>query len=341
MFPFKKFSLEDIPTTPAALFSAYASFTAFVQLVRAMVEQILPNRLRLYIINKLKDYFFPPLSSEDMTLMTNLYSASRMTENQIYDAAEVYLASKIKPSEKLLLVSKSRDQKTISFANAKRDTIIDTFEGIELKWSHFCPSKRSDAVQDDYEPQKHRFNLTFHAKHKAKVMECYLPCVLAKAKDIKQDEKVLKIFSCGGGNSSRSISLEHPATFETVAMNPEQKKMIMDDLDRFVRRRDFYKKVGKAWKRGYLLYGPPGTGKSSLIAAMANHLKFDIYDLELSSISRNSDLRSVLLSTSNRSILVIEDIDCSVEAENRGAAGMFMGSRYNRPPDMKVSKYLN
>lgn len=231
MFPFKKFSLEDIPTTPAALFSAYASFTAFVQLVRAMVEQILPNRLRLYIINKLKDYFFPPLSSEDMTLMTNLYSASRMTENQVYDAAEVYLASKIKPSEKLLLVSKSRDQKTISFANAKRDTIIDTFEGIELKWSHFCPSKRSDAVQDDYEPQKHRFNLTFHAKHKAKVMECYLPCVLAKAKDIKQDEKVLKIFSCGGGNSSRSISLEHPATFETVAMNPEQKKMIMDDLD--------------------------------------------------------------------------------------------------------------
>lgn len=107
-----------------------------------------------------------------------------------------------------------------------------------------------------------------------------------------------------------------------------------------MRRRDFYKKVGKAWKRGYL-FGPPGTGKSSLIAAMANHLKFDIYDLELSSISRNSDLRSVLLSTSNRSILVIEDIDCSVEAENRGAAGMFMGSRYNRPPDMKVSKYLN
>ncbi|KAL6227117.1 hypothetical protein ACLB2K_001076 [Fragaria x ananassa] len=70
---------------------------------------------------------------------------------------------------------------------------------------------------------------------------------------------------------------------------------------------------------------------------MANHLKFDIYDLELSSISRNSDLRSVLLSTSNRSILVIEDIDCSVEAENRGAAGMFMGSRYNRPPDMKFT----
>ncbi|GLT82761.1 hypothetical protein SLE2022_011070 [Rubroshorea leprosula] len=111
--------------------------------------------------------------------------------------------------------------------------------------------------------------------------------------------------------------LEHPATFDTVAMDPELKKMIIDDLERFVRRRKFYKKVGKAWKRGYLLYGPPGTGKSSLIAAMANYLKFDIYDLELASIYSNSGLRNVLLSTPNRSILVIEDIDCSIQVQDR------------------------
>lgn len=65
------------------------------------------------------------------------------------------------------------------------------------------------------------------------------------------------------------------------------------------------------------MYGPPGTGKSSLIAAMANYLKFDIYDLELSRLYSNSDLRRILVSTSNRSIIVIEDIDCSVEFENR------------------------
>jgi chaperone BCS1 len=86
-------------------------------------------------------------------------------------------------------------------------------------------------------------------------------------------------------------------------------------------RKDFYKKVGKAWKRGYLLYGPPGTGKSSLIAAMANYLKFDIYDLELTSLSSNSDLRRVLLSTTSRSILVIEDIDCSVQTRDRQQGG--------------------
>ncbi|BFG39234.1 hypothetical protein CerSpe_255080 [Prunus speciosa] len=95
-----------------------------------------------------------------------------------------------------------------------------------------------------------------------------------------------------------------------MAMEPGLKRAIVEDMDRFVRRREFYKKVGKAWKRGYLLYGPPGTGKSSLIAAMANYLKFDVYDLELTSIHSSYDLRRILLSTTNRSILVIADIDC-------------------------------
>lgn len=91
----------------------------------------------------------------------------------------------------------------------------------------------------------------------------------------------------------------------------------MEDLERFVRRKEYYRKVGKAWKRGYLLYGPPGTGKSSLIAAMANFLKFDVYDLELTAINSNSELRNLLVCTANKSILVVEDIDCTIELENR------------------------
>ncbi|PKI54987.1 hypothetical protein CRG98_024659 [Punica granatum] len=102
-------------------------------------------------------------------------------------------------------------------------------------------------------------------------------------------------------------------------MEPEQKKAIMNDLDRFLSRREFYKRVGRAWKRGYLLYGPPGTGKSSLVAAMANYLKFDVYDLQLSNIMSDWQLRELLLCTGNSSILVIEDIDCSIDLPERAA----------------------
>ncbi|KAK1407480.1 hypothetical protein QVD17_39096 [Tagetes erecta] len=108
-----------------------------------------------------------------------------------------------------------------------------------------------------------------------------------------------------------------------MAMDEEKKEMVLEDLKLFVRRKEYYKRVGKAWKRGYLLYGPPGTGKSSLVAAMANYLKFDVYDLDLKEVQCNSDLRRLLIGTKNRSIVVIEDIDCNVgvksrEVENEG-----------------------
>ncbi|KAB5568219.1 hypothetical protein DKX38_002012 [Salix brachista] len=82
---------------------------------------------------------------------------------------------------------------------------------------------------------------------------------------------------------SRS-EFDHPATFDTIAMDPEMKRELIEDLDRFVEKREFYRRVGKAWKRGYLFCGPPGTGKSSLATAMANYLKFEVYDLDLKEV---------------------------------------------------------
>lgn len=96
-------------------------------------------------------------------------------------------------------------------------------------------------------------------------------------------------------------------------MDPKKKQEIIDDLIAFGKSKEYYAKVGKAWKRGYLLYGPPGTGKSTMIAAMANFLNYDVYDLELTSVKNNSDLRKLLVDTSSKSIIVIEDIDCSLD----------------------------
>ncbi|OVA20928.1 ATPase [Macleaya cordata] len=54
-----------------------------------------------------------------------------------------------------------------------------------------------------------------------------------------------------------------------------------------------------------------------MIAAMANLLDYDIYDLELTEVSSNSDLRKLLMKTTSKSIIVIEDIDCSINLTNR------------------------
>ncbi|KAL7001601.1 hypothetical protein U1Q18_002752, partial [Sarracenia purpurea var. burkii] len=86
------------------------------------------------------------------------------------------------------------------------------------------------------------------------------------------------------------VNLDHSATFETLTMDWETKRAIIEDLERFVKRKELYRKVGKAWKRRYLLFGPMGTRKSSLIAAMANYLNFDVCDLELTDLRSNSGI---------------------------------------------------
>jgi ATP-dependent 26S proteasome regulatory subunit len=50
-----------------------------------------------------------------------------------------------------------------------------------------------------------------------------------------------------------------------------------------------------------------------MIAAMANYLDYDIYDVELTMVSDNNDLRKLLIETTSKSIVVIEDIDCSLD----------------------------
>ncbi|KAL3746075.1 hypothetical protein ACJRO7_015085 [Eucalyptus globulus] len=100
-------------------------------------------------------------------------------------------------------------------------------------------------------------------------------------------------------------------------MDLERKRDIMEDLHDFVAGKAFYQRTGRAWKRGYLLYGLPGTGKSSMIAAMANFLSYDIYDLELTKVLSNSELQDLLMRTSSKSIIVIEEIDCSANLCNR------------------------
>ena len=120
-------------------------------------------------------------------------------------------------------------------------------------------------------------------------------------------------------------------------MEPELKEEIKKDLQEFTKGKDFYKRAGKPWKRGYLLYGPPGTGKSSMIAAIANFLHYDLYDLELTEVKSNVELRKLLVQTTNRSVIVIEDIDCSADLPERVKTKEAEESVPGKPAEKEVS----
>ena len=83
------------------------------------------------------------------------------------------------------------------------------------------------------------------------VLESYLAEVICRSKAIQEAERVVKLYSrdLGRGSPGREWSstvLEHPTTLEKLAMEPVQKRMLKDDLDKFVNRKEWYKKVGKA-----------------------------------------------------------------------------------------------
>lgn len=290
-------------------------------LIRSMFNDFIPPQLRTYIL-KAFHYIFKITSPDQLTLIVD--ERIGYNNNHVYEAAETYLRTIINPTIDRLKVSKTQRQKKFTISIEKGEEIVDTYKGVKIKWKLVFEESEKESSRSGN--AKYYFQIVFEKKFKEMVLGNYLPYVMSRYEEIKSEDKVVRLYTRGAeadedDENARgewgSVRLEHPVTFDKLAMDPEQKKMIMDDLDRFVSRKEFYHKIGKVWKRGYLLYGPPGTGKSSLIAAMANYLKFDIYDLELSSIYSDSDLRRILMSTSNRSILIIEDIDCNSEVQDR------------------------
>ncbi|KAJ8648618.1 hypothetical protein MRB53_001641 [Persea americana] len=238
----------------------------------------------------------------------------------------------------------------------RNEEVEDTFQGIQLKWRMIChETKRpvfghSGDHNSTVQSQVRHFELSFHKKHKNTVLNSYLQFVLSTGKAMKEKLTTLKLHTmeyanlyADLGDCWTAVNLNHAATFETLAMEPELKNAVMEDLKRFLERKEFYRRMGKAWKRGYLLYGPPGTGKSSLIAAMANFIKFNVYDLELTELRCNSELKKLLIATENRSIIVIEDIDCTLHLVKRGkqGGGREQAHEYNKLPQMTLSGVLN
>lgn len=180
--------------------------------------------------------------------------------------------------------------------NAGRERVEDKFKGVKVWWS--LKVSDDDGAQKKETPRggrgekkretgsdKSEFVLKMHKKDKQFVMTEYLDHVIAEANEFKRQEKELKLFANQHSRWSKSYTFKHPSTFETLAMDPELKAAVKADLDNFRQSEGYFRRVGRAWKRGYLLYGPPGTGKSSMIAAMANYLKYDVYDLELTQVS--------------------------------------------------------
>ncbi|KAF3657124.1 putative transcription factor ORG2-like [Capsicum annuum] len=273
----------------------------------AMLAHNLPQEVQDYIFFGLRSVLIK--FSNQMTMVIDEFDG--MVSNEVYESAQIYLGSKLSPDTRRFKVSKPEKEKSFNTSMERNEEVVDVYKGEKFKWIWICKQVGTSReyfynprdMNSTLRSEVRSYELTFHRKHKELVLECYLAYIINEAKLLKLETRTLKIHTMDYENMHdlsavwTPVNLDHPATFETLAMDSEQKDMIAKDLDRFVQRKDYYRRVGKAWKRGYLLYGPPGTGKSSLIAAVANYLNFDVYDLELTEdIDATIDLQEKLSS---------------------------------------------
>ena len=97
----------------------------------------------------------------------------------------------------------------------------------------------------------------------------------------------------------------------------KKKNDIVQCINNFFNKKEWYYNIGLRYKLGVLLSGQPGTGKSKLVSAIASHLNLALYILNLNSIKNDSDLNEIIQHIPPKSILLIEDIDCFSVSNDR------------------------
>ncbi|KAL2461439.1 P-loop containing nucleoside triphosphate hydrolase superfamily protein [Abeliophyllum distichum] len=222
-------------------------------------------------------------------------------QNQFYQKVSVYLNSlaSVEDSDFTNLFSGKKSNDIVLCLDDDQ-TIQDTFLGARVSWIN--------EIERNHQFLTRSFVLKIKKKDKRRILKPYLQHIHTVSDDIEQRRRELKLHINTDCNW-RSLPFEHPANFDSIALDPDLKNKVKFDLETFIKSKQYYHKLGRAWKRSYLLYGPSGTGKSSFIAAMANFLSYDVYNVNLSQVAEDSHLNMILLQTTSKSLIVVEDLD--------------------------------
>ncbi|KAK8554189.1 hypothetical protein V6N13_073121 [Hibiscus sabdariffa] len=110
--------------------------------------------------------------------------------------------------------------------------ITDDFQGMHLEWN-----LSSIETKKVYLPNKRLFNLTCKKSERERVEQRYFPYINKTAQAILSKSESLGIYTYNQDDSMwEPMVFKHPATFDTLTVEPELKEFIMNDLDSFVER---------------------------------------------------------------------------------------------------------
>ena len=155
-------------------------------------------------------------------------------------------------------------------------------------------------------------NFKFYTRRKSKVQKFFddvfqkyvddTPCINVYANDNTYWEYITKI-EIGGPHN--------------VVLDGSTYEDIVDDVETFFSKKDWYKERGLSFRRGYLFDGPPGTGKTSTIKSLARKMGMNLYVLSGAGKMRKEDMISALSDIRPKSFVIIEDIDAVFDQQTK------------------------
>ncbi|XP_031387521.1 AAA-ATPase At3g50940-like [Punica granatum] len=250
-------SMVQSPGNAKAVLSTMAALAASSMLIRSLVNEFLPTEVLEYFSSTVQN--ISRCLSSQITIVIEEFRG--FSQNEVFEAATLYLGRVAASSFHRVKVGKDDKEKAFAVAVDVNEEVIDVFEKVMLRWGlvsmevqsssmgHFRGGPGLGNLNAALRSEVRSYELTFHKKHKDMVFNSYLPFVMKKSRSIQEEIKAVKLYTTdyNGWNTHNAIVLDHPMTFRTLTIDPELKKMILEDLDIFINGEEYYRSIGKAW----------------------------------------------------------------------------------------------
>ncbi|KAH9832616.1 P-loop containing nucleoside triphosphate hydrolase protein [Rhodofomes roseus] len=127
---------------------------------------------------------------------------------------------------------------------------------------------------------------------------------------LQAEGKLVNVYGSNPTNCWRRLNSMPKRPIESIILDAGVKELLINDTRNFLASKEWYRRRGIPFRRGYLLHGAPGSGKSSIIHSIAGDLGLDVYVLTLSRTGLDdTGLNELLSDLPERCITLLEDVD--------------------------------
>lgn len=202
------------------------SALASLMFVWAVVDKFIPSNLKTHLSRytaKIAAFFNPYIH-----ITIPEYTGEFSRRNEAYPAVEAYLTANSSHQAKNLKAEMAKPSQKLSLTIDTHEEVVDAFQGANMWWFSGKTVKTNTLSFSWYPDREERrfYRLTVHGRHRELATEAYLPHVIGEGKAIGAKSRKKKLFTNNASTAEShgrlwsSVVFDHPATFETLAMDP-------------------------------------------------------------------------------------------------------------------------